>query len=417
MTLLSVEEAADRITAPLRRLPAEEVSLLDALGRVLADDATADRPFPAHPTSSMDGFALRAADAAAAPAELRIALDVPAGVLPSDSVQPGEAARIMTGAILPDGADTVVPVEHTDQQWTAETPLALGAPVRILKAPRPGAYVRRVGEDIAPGQRVLAAGTALRPPEIGMLAALGRATVRVVRRPLVAIVSTGDELAEPGAPLAPGQIYNSNAYALAALVRSRGGVPRQIPIARDTLDSVRSALQSALALGPDLILSSAGVSVGAYDVVRAVIEELGAVDFWRINLRPGKPLAFGQVGGVPLIGLPGNPVSALVTAELFVRPALAALGGWPNPIETVEARAAEPIQSDGRRTYMRVTLHRSESGWIASTTGTQSSAALLSLVLADGLLIVPEGISSIAAGSLCTVRLLRPLATVLESEN
>jgi molybdopterin molybdotransferase len=309
MTLLPVEEAVARITAGLRRLPAERVRLLDALGRVLADDVYADRDLPAQPTSSMDGFAVRSADCGSAPVTLRLALDIPAGLMPSVALGPGEAARIMTGAVVPFGADAVVPVEQTDQQWQSETPAPLGAPVTLQRAPRPGDCIRPVGEDVRQSQRVLRAGTVLRPAEIGLLAALGQSAAPVVKRPTVAILSTGDELVEPGEPHAPGQIYDANAYALATLIRSWGALSVRIPAARDTLQSVRNAFQSALSHQPDLILSSAGVSVGAYDVVRAVIDQLGAVDFWRVNVRPGKPLAFGHIQGAPLIGLPGNPVS------------------------------------------------------------------------------------------------------------
>lgn len=416
MPLMSVEEAVSRIRSGLRRLPVEHVPLLDTLGRVLAEDILADRALPAHPTSSMDGFAVRAADIACAPVRLRLVMDVPAGIMPGQTLGPGEAARIMTGGIVPDGADAVVPVEQTDQQWDAEETAALGAMVEFMHAPRPGDCIRPVGEDLAPGQRVLQAGTLLRPPDIGVLAVLGRPVAPVVRQPVVAILSTGDELAEPGQPLAPGQIYDSNAYALATLVRSWGAVPVRVPAARDTLQSVREAFAAALGHVPDLVLSSAGVSVGAYDVVRAVIEELGAVDFWRVNVRPGKPLAFGHVQGTPLIGLPGNPVSALVTAELFVRPALAVLGGWPDAVETIEAEAGEALRSDGRRSYLRVILRRSGGRWNAVTTGTQSSSALLSLVLADGLLIIPEGVTEVAPGTRCNVRLLRPLPAAAEQE-
>jgi molybdopterin molybdotransferase len=409
MTLLSVEEAVQRITARLQRLPAEPVALDEALGRVLAEDARAEHALPAAPTSSMDGFAVRAADLADAPAALRLAFDVPAGVMPARALAVGETARIMTGAIVPDGADAVVPVEQTDQQWTAEAPATAGAAVHFTRAPEAGDCIRPVGEDMQPRQRVLADGTVLRAPEIGLLALLGLPMISVVRRPVVAILSTGDELAEPGAPLAPGQIYDSNGYALAAFARALGAKAIRIAPARDTLASVREAFQRALAHTPDLILSSAGVSVGAYDVVRAVIGELGAVEFWRVNVRPGKPLAFGHIGGVPMIGLPGNPVSALVTAELFARPALARLGGWPDEVATVEATTGEALRSDGRRSYLRVRLRREDGRWIATTTGTQSSAALISLTLADGLLIVPEGVTEVSAGEILNVRLLRPL--------
>lgn len=409
MTLLSVEQAVQQITAQLQPLPAGQVALDEALGRVLATDVLAGHALPAWPTSSMDGFAVRAADVATAPATLRLTFDIPAGVMPTRTVGPGETARIMTGAILPDGADTVVPVEQTDQHWAAEAPAQPGTAVRVDHAPQPGAYIRPVGEDIAHGQRVLEAGTVLRAADIGLLALLGLPEAPVLRQPVVALISTGDELVQPGSPLQPGQIYDANTYALAALTRSLGAKALRIPTARDTFSSVREAFQRALAHQPDLIVTSAGVSVGAYDVVRTVINELGAVDFWRVNLRPGKPLAFGHIAGVPLIGLPGNPVSALVTAELFLRPALARLGGWRDEPVIIQATAGEPYHSDGRRTYFRVQLHHEGGRWIATPTGTQSSGALISLALADGLLIMPEGITEVNAGEVLNVHLLRPL--------
>ena len=416
MNLISVDDATARITAGLHRLPAEAIPLLEALGRVLAGPVSADRDLPAQPTSSMDGFAVRAVDAAVIPATVRLAMDIPAGALPAHALQAGDAARIMTGAIVPPGADAVVPVEHTDQQWEGGSGAALGTPVQIRQPVHAGDAIRQVGSDLATGQRLLDAGTVLRAPEIGLLAALGRASVSVIRQPVVAILSTGDELAQPGTPLLPGQIYDANSFALASVVQSWGARPIRIPAARDTLESVRTAFRIALDAAPDLILSSAGVSVGAHDVVRTVMEELGTLDFWRVNVRPGKPLAFGQIGGIPLIGLPGNPVSAMVTADLFVRPALAALSGLRLRAEEIDAVCAEPLTSDGRRSYLRVTLRHENGRWLATTTGTQRSSALLGLVLADALLIIPEGVTEIAPGVTCRIRLLRPLPAAVDRE-
>ena len=411
--LLSIDAATARILTFFDPLPGESVSLVDALGRVLAQDITADTPLPPFANSSMDGFAVRAADSQGAsadtPIRLRVVLDIPAGSAPDRVIQAGEAARIMTGAQMPEGADAVIPVEQTDQHWRAGTNSPQPEQVAIHRELRPGDYVRAVGEDLAAGQVVLNVGTVIRPPELGILASLGFDPVSVVRKPRVAIVTTGDELVEVNQPLAPGKIRDSNSYTLAGLVTAYGGDPIRIPIARDTIDDVRRRFREALDTQPDIVLSSAGVSVGAFDVVRAVLDELGEINFWRVNLRPGKPLAFGSLNGVPFFGLPGNPVSAMVTFDVFVRPALLKLTRRPDAAATVQAALAEPLTSDGRRSYLRVQLRRENGRLIASTTGTQSSSAIMSMVLADGLLIVPEDVTSASSGDLFSIRLLRSI--------
>lgn len=411
--LLSVDEALKRIVSGKRRLPGEVVALDDALDRVLAEDIIAGISLPPFANSSMDGYAARAADIAgageAAPVTLRVVADIPAGAFPDMTLGPGEAARIMTGAPLPAGADTIVPVEHTDGHFAQDASEPPPDTVTVLHASQPGDYVRPIGEDIRAGERVLAAGTLLRAQELGVLAAIGRAAVPVVRRPRVAILSTGNELIPVGDPLPPGAIHDSNGYTLAALVRTHGGAAIRVPTARDTLDDVRRRFQEALDTQPDIIISSAGVSVGAFDVVRTVLAELGQVDFWRINLRPGKPLAYGELRGVPFFGLPGNPVSAMVTFDVFVRPTLMALSGRPDSWVTKRAIVAQPLESDGRQSYLRVKLQRENGQLIATTTGTQSSGALTSMVLADALLIIPEGVRHVDAGTLLEVRLLKPI--------
>lgn len=412
--LLSVEQVLAHVLERVQVLPAEHVPIADALGRVLAEDFIAPFSVPPFRNSAMDGYAVRAADVASATAESPVYLvpveDISAGRMPERTVGPGEAARIMTGGPLPPGADAVVPVEDTDDRWRVEGYTPLPARVAIYRSVAAGGNVRPAGEDIQAGQIVLRAGATLRPQDVGVLVSLGAVTVAVRRQPRVAILATGDELVEIGQPLAPGQIHNSNSYMLAGLVQQYGGVPLRLPVARDNLDEVRARFEEALALRPDFVLSSAGVSVGARDVVRAVVDQLGQVELWRVNVKPGKPLAFGQVGGVPFFGLPGNPVSAMVTFELFVRPALRqALGADPLAVPLTTAILDEDLTLDGRRTYLRVVLRERDGEWIARTTGTQSSGALMSMVQADGLLIVPEGQTHVTAGSRFAVRLLRPL--------
>ncbi len=411
--LLNVDRALELVLEHIHSLDAEYIALSASLGRVLAEDMMAEINVPAFANSSMDGFAVRATDTGQAsktsPLRLKVVMDIPAGSAPSRSIGDGEAARIMTGAPMPEGADAVIPVEDTDIHWMAGDNTPLPENVSIHRTLKPGDYVRPAGEDIQAGQRILEKGGLIRASEIGVLASLGCSQVSVTRQPRVAIVSTGDELVEIIAPITPGILRDSISYTLAALVSTYGAIPIRIPTARDTLDDVRRRFREALDHQPDVIISSAGVSVGAFDVVRTVLEELGQVNFWRINLRPGKPLAFGHLAGVPFFGLPGNPVSAMVTFDVFVRPALLKLGQQPDQSITLTAVLGEDLRSDGRRSYLRVRLERQNEHWTAHLTGTQSSGALMSMVLADGLMIVPEGVEALPADSPVTVRLLRPL--------
>jgi molybdopterin molybdotransferase len=406
-SLMNVDEAVSRILEPIQPLSVEQVTLLDALGRVLAETVTSPLDLPPFANSAVDGYAVRAADVQRTPAKLNVSMDIPAGRAPERALGPGEAARIMTGAPVPEGADAIVMVEHTDSIWRAGDDNSLAPEVVIYEAVSAGANLRPAGENIRSGAVIIQAGQVLRPQDIGMLATAGIARIAVYRQPRAAIITTGDELAAPGTPLKPGQIYDANTYTLAGLVREAGGVPLLLPAASDRLEDVRRLFYDGLSLAPDLLISSAGVSVGAADYVRAVLEELGQVDFWRINLRPGKPLAYGQLQGRPFFGLPGNPVSAMITFEVIVRPALRKMLGMAANPETILATTAEELKSDGRRSYIRVKLSRVEGQLTATMTGTQSSGALMSMVLADGLLVIPEGVTHVSAGTELPVRLLR----------
>lgn len=410
--LLSVQDALNHILGQIDTLPVENTPLLGAYQRVLAQTITAPTSLPPFPNSSMDGYAVRAEDITHAskdnPVSLNVVMDIPAGTFPTDTLGAGEAARIMTGAPIPDGATAIVPVENTDGVWDKANPSALPPNVNIFRAVKHSDYIRPIGEDLTTGEIIAQTGDSLRPQDIGVLASLGMATVPVYQRPRVAILSGGDELAELGQPLQQGQIYDSNRYTLAGLVLACDAEPILLPTAKDTPESIRAMFADALSLKPDMLISSAGVSVGAADFIRDILAELGDVDFWRINIRPGKPLAFGHIRDIPFFGLPGNPVSAMVTFEVFVRPALYKMMGKPLPIRTINARLSHAISSDGRESYLRVMLNKSDNGdWIATLTGTQTSSALISMSKADGLLILPAGTTSAQAGEIYPVRLLK----------
>jgi molybdopterin molybdotransferase len=407
--MLSVAEARAAILDRFAPLDAESVSLLDALARVLAERILADTDLPPFANSSMDGYAVRAADVGGAtreqPVTLKVIADVAAGHPVDAVVSSGAAARITTGAPMPPGADTVIPVEVTDDP--ARGASALRDSVTIFQAFERGAFVRVAGEDVQRGQVILEPGTVIRPTEIALLAAAGRLAVKVVRRPRVALFATGDELVPPDHIPSPGQIRNSNEYGTAALVARYGGDPLLLGIAGDTESEIRDKFDQALSERADLIVTSAGVSVGARDFVKDVVRANGEISFWRIRMRPGKPLAFGYYRGTPFFGLPGNPVSAMLTFEQFVRPVVLKLSGrsrWDKP--TVQARLLDVITSDGRETYARAWVERDGTGYTARLSGNQGSNILSGLAGANALVIVPDGVTGLDAGSMVTAQML-----------
>jgi molybdopterin molybdotransferase len=400
--LIPVSEALNQLLEAFSTSGVEKIPLRKAAGRVLAEPVRARVDLPPFSNSSMDGFAVRIADVSRAspssPTVLAVIEDIPAGKTPAATLQAGQAARIMTGAPIPDGAEAVVPVEDTDfNQRDPGTPAPES--VTIYKAARPGDNIRPAGQDLRSGEEALAPGQRLRPQDVGFLAMLGVAEAPVYRQPRVALFSTGDELVPPQQPLEPGKIHDSNSYTLAGLVARSGGVPIELGIAPDRAEAVQALFDQAAAGQADLILSTAGVSVGAFDYVRDVLERRGKLTFWRVNMRPGKPLAFGSYQDIPFIGLPGNPVSAFVGFEVFVRPALHKMAGLPRtPRPAYTVRLSEPLESDGRESYLRSVIHYKNGQWHARLAGHQGSGNLRSLVLANALLIVPSGVKSLAVG-------------------
>lgn len=406
--MISVEEALERVLSSVATLEPEEKPILEALGQALAEDVVSAMDIPPLDNTAMDGYAVRAADTAGAsvttPVRLRVVGELAAGYVYDGDVAPGAALRIMTGAPLPRGADAIVPFEETDEpSGTAFGSFAKSRDhVGVLKAAAPGANIRLAAEDVHRGQAILPRGTVLHPAQVGVLASLGQATVRVHRRPVVAILSTGDEVREPGQPLAPGQIYDSNAYSIASMVSANGGLPKRLGIAKDTVEALTAKLREGL--DADMLVTSAGVSRGDYDVVKDVLAKEGNVDFWTVRMRPGKPLAFGAFdsGGrrVPHIGLPGNPVSSMVSFELFGRPAIYTMLGrsdWQRP--RVRAIAEEPIENtDARRVFARAIVTQRDGRWHAALTGPQGSGMLSSMAAANALAIVPEDTPLIARG-------------------
>lgn len=401
--MLSVSEALSRVLSDFQPLDTEPVAALEAVGRVLAEPVWATLNLPSFANSSMDGYAVRAADvrgvAAHAPATLAVIGDVPAGVMPSIAVQSGTAVRIMTGAQVPGGADAVVPVEATDDT-RSPTGGPLPSHVQIREPVPAGANIRTVGEDVRLGEEVLPRGILLRPYDIGVLAAFGLSQVAVVRRPRVAILGTGDELVGIDQVPAAGQIRDTNGVTLTALARKYGAEPIRLGVARDRVEDVYARLISAVESGADVIVSSAGVSVGAYDVVKAAVERDGSLEFWKVRMRPGKPLAYGRFRGRPFFGLPGNPVSAVVGFEIFVRPAILKLAGRLRLDKPrVDVRTSEPLVSDGRESYLRAVVVRDGDGYVARSAGGQGSNMISSLARSNALVIIPEGVREVPAGS------------------
>ncbi len=402
MSLLSVQAAQERILSHFKPVEAETLPLEQCARRVLAADILSI-DLPLFDNSSVDGFALIAADVAdastASPRTLSVVADIPAGSASDVVLARGQAARIMTGAPLPKGADAIVMVEDTDFDF--QTPnSAAPKQVKINKSVKAGENVRTRGMDIKSGEKVLSAGHRLRAQDVGMLAMLNAAKVNVYRKPHVALLSSGDELAPVDKPLKPGKIRDTNSYTIAALIEDSGCEVLRLGIAPDKRDEIQALFDKSISMKADVIISSAGVSVGAFDFVKDVVESNGKLDFWKVNMRPGKPLAFGEYRGVPFIGLPGNPVSAFVGFEVFVRPALGRLAGLITVARPrVRVRLAEPIESDGRESYLRAIIEERDGALSANLTGHQGSGNLLSLVQANALLIVPAGVKSLPTGS------------------
>ena len=417
---LTVEEALEKILGYVDRLSVEEKPLLDSLGQVLAEDAVSEFSIPPRDNTAMDGYAVRWDDISTAspnsPINLKVIEELPAGKIAVKNVTEGVAIRIMTGAPMPDGADTIVPFEDTDELDRKSGPGPGGVDeIGIRKAWKIGSNIRRAGEDVVPGTVIIKAGTVLRPSEVGVLASLGKPTVKVYRKPVVSVLATGDELLEVGEALAPGKIYNSNNYSVAGLVLRYGGVPKVLGIARDNMDSLQSKI--AEGVDADMVITSAGVSKGDYDIVKDVLAQEGEIAFWMVKMKPARPLAFGllktrdtsgRMREVPHLGLPGNPVSSMIAFEQFGRPALLKMQGKKDLTKpTVKAVMEDSIiNTDGRRIFARAVVTKRDGQYYARTTGPQGSGILTSMSLANGLAIVPEDVESVGAGDLVEVQML-----------
>lgn len=411
--MISVDEALERILSYARVLEEEEKPILEALGQVLAEDVHSDIDIPPLDNSAMDGYAVPARSTTGAgpssPRVLRVIGEVAAGQVSELEVGPDTAIRIMTGAPVPRGADTVVPFEDTDEvkRKTSGQPLDK---IGILRETAPDQNIRRAGEDIARGSLVLDKGRVLRPQEIGVLASLGRKTARVIRRPMVAILATGDELVPVGEPLPRGKIYNSNTFSLAAQVLRHGGLPKVLGIGRDNISSLREKITQGL--DADLFLTSAGVSTGEYDVVKDVLAQMGQIAFWTVRMRPGKPLAFGVLGQgervVPHLGLPGNPVSSMVTFEQFARPAILKMMGKKNLAKpTITAVSESRFENkSGNRFFARAVVTERQGRYFARITGPQGSGILTSMAQANGLMVIPEDCPVLEVGQEVAVQML-----------
>ena len=413
--MISVDQALDQILGSVAVLEAEPAPILETMGQVLAEDIYATFDIPPLDNSAMDGYAVRAGDTAGAspqsPRLLRVIDTVMAGSISEHEVVPGTAIRIMTGAPIPRGADAVARFEITDaaQRKDATREIAILAEVKA------GDDLRRAGEDIARGAKVLGKGTVVRPAEVGVLASLGRTEVAVIRRPRVAILVTGDELVDINKPLPRGKIYDSNTYSLAALVRRYGGIPQVLGLASDSEDLMRAKLNQNL--DADMLITTGGVSMGDFDVVKDVLSKEGKLVFWKVRMRPGNPVTFGRIKGrgkagvakeIVHLGLPGNPVSAMVTFEVFARPAMLKMMGRENLAKPmIEAIIEEPMDNDGGfRIFARAVVEERNGQYFARLTGPQGSGILTSMSRANGLVVVAEDRLRVAKGETVPVMML-----------
>ena len=411
--MISVEEALEKILSYVEVLDPEEKPILDCLGQVLAEDIYSTIDIPPLDNSAMDGYAVQAGDTRGAnkssPRHLAVVGEVAAGSMPTEEVRSGVAIRIMTGAPLPKGADAVVRFEDTDEVDRKSSQGRLWQ-IGILHQVEEGSNVRCKGEDISKGGLVLKKGTMLRPPEIGLLASLGRPTALVIRRPIVSVLATGDELTDVEQPLSPGKIYNSNTYTIAAEILSYGGIPKILGIGGDSIQSLADKIGEGL--DADMFITSGGVSLGDYDIVKDVLAKSGEIAFWTVCMKPGKPLAFGVIkqGGkrVPHLGLPGNPVSSMVTFEQFARPAILKMMGKKILAKpTIQATMEEDVKNtEGRRAFTRVMVIKRDGKYYARLTGPQGSGILTSMAKANGLAIIPEDIKGLRAGDMVQVQML-----------
>jgi len=400
--MINVEQALDKVLSHIQPLGSERVSILDTLGRVCAEDILANRDIPSFNNAGMDGYAVRSEDiqnaSAEHPVQLEVIEDLPAGFIPRKRVERGNGIRIMTGALIPEGADAVVPVERSKKE---------GNFVSIFMSSFPGDYIRNAGEDVKKGECVISAGDLINPAEIGMLASLGRSFVAVYQRATVAILCTGEELVDVDGDLDGTKIVSSNSYSLAAQVKDCGAIPIQLGIARDRKEEIQEKLLQGIRA--DVLVSSAGVSVGDYDFVKDVLNDIGVgIIFWKVAMKPGMPVVFGTVQGKPVFGLPGNPVSSMVSFEQFVRPSLLKMMGHRQLFRPViDAILKEDLQKrPGRRHFMRAFVSFEKGQYFVTPTGAQGSGILKSMVKANGLIVIPEDREIVKAREKVKVQLL-----------
>jgi molybdopterin molybdotransferase len=399
--LLSVESARTIILEKFKTKNGVLLPIEQSIGKILSKDIFSILNLPPFNNSSMDGFAVLAENIRGAteenPAELKIIEDIAAGTAPKEHLHPGQASRIMTGAPLPPGADAVVPVEFTnfsDRYYQKELP----SHIEVFKPVSSGDYIRPEGQDILVGEKIFSKGHQLRPQDLGFLAAQGFGEIETVQQPVIGLLSSGDELIQPGEVLHPGKIYDSNTITIKTLLESFGAKVINLGVAKDDLDDIKTKLLNIQRLNIDLLVSTAGVSVGVYDFIRDVILEDGNLSFWKVNIRPGKPLTFGEYQKIPFIGLPGNPVSAFVSTLIFIKPVINRLLGIQEKIDIRTTILDEEIISDGRESYLRAKISFEQGNYHARLVSHQGSGNIYSLVCANALLIIPAGVKSLPKG-------------------